>query len=335
MIYKLIIIFITFLISVSDAGDLVQCDQLGVMKLKSPLVVSLYSEVCGDPAILQDNKLNRIYFTTPNIKRLQGAIGEATSEDLKNWKQIGVVLNGNVGRWNEQLETPYCIKPYKKYYLFYCGYPKIGWPVNPGQIGCAVSDDGTKFQHRWKPALTPTPNWYDANGLYSPIVVKVGTEYLMIYCGHCYESNLVTPGIYLLSAKSKDIAHWTKNQSPVLSPDFTVNWMMHGVSEPAIVKVSDGLWYLFFTANLGDEQNRCIAVARSKDPLGPYNICKQPILYGTPGWFDEQGVLAPHVIISGKKLKIWYLTSNFGETEKHSIGYAEMAWPLPVGTFNN
>lgn len=342
-VHKLSLILIAFLIAACDAGDMVQCDQPGVMKLSGPVIASAYPDVSGDPAILRDGKIYRLFYTSPNLKRLQGAIGEAVSSDLMNWTPVDtgfdavgkeLVLLGQVGRWNEQLETAFAIKHANTYYLYYCGYPRVGWPTNPGQIGVATSTDGVKFRHRLgKPVLSATQNNYDANGLYSPVVIRYGNKFLMIYAGHCYASNRVTPGIYLLSAASGNGLSWTKNPSPVLSPDPSVDWMMHGVSEPALCRVVDGSFYLFFTANLGDDQKRCIAVGRSKNPRGPYEISKKPILHGTPGWFDQQGVLAPHVIIEQDKLRMWYLTSNFGESEKHSIGYAEMSWPLPVGTF--
>ena len=323
----------------AQTGQLVECDQLKVKKLAAPVVPGKYPKLSGDPAILQDGDLHRLFFTSPNLKRLQGAIAEAVSSDLMNWTPVDVrsdavgkelVLLGQVGKWNEQLETAFAIKHGSTYYLYYCGYPQVGWPTNPGQIGVATSTDGVNFQHRiGKPVLPVTPNGYDANGLYSPVVIRHENKFLMIYAGHCYASNLVTPGIYLLSASSSDGLRWTKNVSPVLSPDPRVDWMQHGVAEPALCLGPDGNYYLFFTANLGDDQKRFIAVGRSESPLGPYTIASSPVLSGTPGWFDDQGVLAPHVVIEQDKLRMWYLTSRFEEpADTHSIGYAEMPWPL-------
>ncbi|MCA9009084.1 MAG: hypothetical protein KDB01_05025 [Planctomycetaceae bacterium] len=320
-------------------GQLINCDQVNVKKLAAPVVPGYFPLLSGDPAILRDGNLYRLFYTSPNLKRLQGAIGEAVSSDLMNWTPVDagsdavgkeLVLLGQVGQWNEQLETAFAIKHANTYYLYYCGYPRVGWPINPGQIGVATSTDGINFQHRLgKPVLSATPNNYDANGLYSPVVIRYENKFLMIYAGHCYASNRVTPGIYLLSAASGNGLSWTKNPSPVLSPDPTVDWLQNGVAEPALCPGPDGNFYLFFTANLGDDQKRCIAVGRSRSPLGPYTIASRPVLSGTPGWFDEQGVLAPHVIIEQDKLRMWYLTSRLNESpEKHSIGYAEMPWPL-------
>ena len=320
-------------------ANLQATDQLDVKKLSSPVVAGQFPNLSGDPAILADGDRYRMFFTSPNLQRLQGAIAEATSSDLENWTPVdsgtevtgkGLVLLGLAGRWNEQLETAFAIKNNDTYYLYYVGYPKVGWPMNPGQIGLATSSDGVHFTHKSnKPVLAVTANNYDASGLYSPVVIKYQEQFLMIYAGHCYASNRVTPGIYLLSASSNDGLVWTKNKDPVLSPVPTVSWLEHGVAEPALVLGPDANYYLFFTANLGDEQLRCIAVGRSENPLGPYTLASQPILSGTPGMFDEKGVLAPHVLIEGSKLRMWYLTSRFEEpADIHNIGYAEMPWPL-------
>ena len=314
-------------------------DQLDVKKLSSPLVAGQFPNLSGAPAILADGDLYRMFFTSPNLQRLQGAIAEATSSDLENWTPVntgnevtgkGLVLLGQVGKWNEQLETAFAIKNNDTYYLYYVGCPKVGWPTNPGQIGVATSSDGIRFTHKSsKPILAVTADNYDANGLYSPAVIKYQDRFLMIYAGHCYASNRVTPGIYLLSASSHGGLVWTKNKNPILSPMPTIPWLEHGVTEPALVLGPDANFYLFFTANLGDEQSRCIAVGRSANPLGPYTVASQPILKGTPGMFDEKGVQAPHVLIEGDRLRMWYLTSHFEEpADVNNIGYAEMPWPL-------
>ena len=101
--------------------------------------------------------------------------------------------------------------------------------------------------------------------------------------------------------------------------------MVNGVAEPEIVKGPDGNYYLFFTANLGDDETRLIAVAKGKSPLGPWNVRKMPVLTASPDLYDRKGVLAPSVILEAKRLRMWYLTSD---GDKHMTGYAELPWPI-------
>jgi len=305
------------------------------------IILNDYPEISGDPSVLVDNAAftNRMFYTSPNIVRLQGAISQSVSDDLVSWQPVnagmeqygrGTVLVGLVGQWHEQLETAYCIEHLGTYYLYYCGYPNVGWPTNPGKIGVATSADGLAFTHQTGPILDVTPDKHDANGLYSPVVIRYSGEFLMVYAAQCYASATITPGFYIMAATSADGLSWTKDVTPVLSPDAGVSYMVNGVAEPDLILGPDGKYYLFFTGNLGDTETRCIAVARATSPLGPYTV-GGIVFEATPDTFNQDGVLAPTVIVDGSVLKMWYLTSRFsGGPETHSVGYTELAWPLSV-----
>jgi hypothetical protein len=329
-----------------EAGTLVHL-QGNIKKLSAPDQSSECVEFAGDPCVIKDGAVYRIFYTGLDKVISGGGIGSADSSNGMDWAIIdvpyqragkGLVLRGVSNTWQHQLETELVAKHEDMLFLYYCGYPKIGWPKNPGQLGVAVSHDGVRFE-RPSPdlILTPSPDGYDANGLYSPSVIYDGAQFVMVYAGHCYPSEYanqsnkwrattseVTPGIYLLGATSSNGLSWTKRREPVLSPSPDPSWMVNGVAEPDLIKVPDGKYYLFFTGNLGDDEARLIGIARSDTALGPWRVRQEPLLTGTANLFDRKSVLAPSVRIEGDTLRLWYLTSD---ADGHMTGYAEIPWP--------
>ncbi|CAN5137218.1 hypothetical protein BH10CYA1_BH10CYA1_58270 [soil metagenome] len=312
-----------------------QPDRHGVRRLSRPVRCSEYEELAGDPAVMLDGAKFRMFCTGLDKQVKGGGISEAVSANGMDWNLatagdaktgLGIVLRGQPKSWDYQLETAYPVLFAGKTFLYYCGYPKVGWPKNPGQIGVAIASDAINFcrTHEEAPVLAVTKDGYDANGLYSPVLKPLGNGLAMIYTGHCYKSNRVTPGIYLLGATSNDGVVWKKLDTPVLKPSTQYPFMINGVGESEILLGPDKKYYLLFTGNLGDDEKRLIAVGRSESIFGPYTVRKEPLLEALPGSFDEKGVLAPSALIEGKNLRLWYLTSN---GDKHMTGYAEMPWP--------
>lgn len=314
----------------------------GIYKSPKPIKCSEYEDLSGDPDVYRDGATYRMYCTGANWYTKSGAISGATSMDGYNWNTLApagrdqytksLLLLGKNDTWEHQLETADVIKFKNRYYMYYSGYPKIGWPENPGQIGVAVSNDGKDFKRLVNtPVLAADAQYYDGNGLYSPATIIVKDEMgksalMMVYAGHNYKANKVSPGgIYVLGATSNDGITWKKQAKPLLAPSQNLPFMKEGVAEPDIIYASDGYYYLFFTANLGDDEKRLIAVARSQSPFGPYTVRKTPVLTATDSLFDKTGVLAPSVLIENGKLRMWYLTSD---GDKHRTGYAEMPWPI-------
>jgi predicted GH43/DUF377 family glycosyl hydrolase len=319
-----------------------------IKKLSAPVQCSEYTALAGDPCVIKDGGVYRIFYTGLDKSISGGGIGSATSSNGMDWVIVdvanpkagkGLVLRGVNDTWQHQLETAMAIKHDGQFFLYYSGYPKVGWPENPGKIGVAVSRDGVRFERpSAAPALDTSPEGYDANGLYSPSVIHDGARFIMVYAGHCYPgeygghsnkwrttASTAEPGIYVLGATSPDGIHWTKCDKPVLSPSSSLPWLVNGVAEPDLIRAPDGQYYLFFTGNLGDDEARLIGVARGATPLGPWQVRPEPLLAGTPDLFDAKGVLAPSVLIEGGILRVWYLTSD---GDRHMTGYAEMPWPL-------
>lgn len=305
------------------------------MSMYNDIIVKMgkYPKVNGDPEVIKDGNIYRGFHTSPNIIALQGCIASSTSTNGIDWKPVnaglnrygfGTVLIGIKGGWDEQLETAFCFKHNDLYLLYYCGYPKIGWPTNPGQIGLALSYDGVKFKrYQNKPIITNGD--YDSNGLYSPSIIFHNNKFFMVYCGHCYSSTTVIPGIRLLHAVSENGIHWEK-LGPLIWENAEISWLKDGCGEPHIF-LYENKYYLLITGNLGGEDKRCIGIARSDSPYGPYEIKLDPIIVAKPNTFNKDGVLAPSIIIENNIMKVWYLTSDLTK-EEHMIGYTEISWPI-------
>ncbi len=321
----------------ASKASLVQVNKKeNVYKLNQSVKCGEYMDLSGDADVIRDGNTYRMFCTGLDMDIMGGGISQSISNDGMAWKIVTaekegpgkyLVLRGRKDTWEQQLETAEITKLNNNYFLYYSGYPAVGWPTNPGQIGVATSKDGIHFMRPSdKPVLAPGADWYDSNGLYSPATLKEGNTLIMVYAGHNYKPNAVSPGgIYVLGATSSDGISWKKSEKPVLSPSENFSFTKNGVAEPDLIKGGDGYYYLFFTGNLGDDEKRLIGVARSKSPFGPYQIRKEPVLTGTKGLYDETGVLAPSTIIENGKLRMWYLTSD---GDKHRTGYAEMPWPL-------
>lgn len=308
-------------------------------KRSAPVFEGQY-KVASDPCILKKDDRLFMFHTGLDVETLRTFIGLSTSHDGLTWlywhlekPYHGRILGGRAGEWDENLEACEIIKHQKKYYLYFSGYKDMGIPMKgfPASLSVATSADGVNFKRILDdPILNPTKGWYDNDAVYSPTIIEHNGGYLMLYVGHSYTdfSKIEEPGVYLLAAFSNNGVNWTKHDVPVISPDYQIkndiDWMRDGAAEPSLVVGDDGFYYLFFTG-LKDAQ-RWIGVARSRDPLGPWDVNPTPIITPTDTDFDDTNVLAPEVIVEQDKIRMWYLGEN--KDEHISVGYAEAQWPL-------
>ncbi len=295
--------------------------------------------VASDPAIIDEGDFYRMYYTCMDFLRKEprAILCQATSSDGLEWTPMpvegpleGLMLRGREGDWDENLEGAYAIKIGDQHFLYYSAYrDKGGNPAKgfPAALALAVSADGVNFErYQSEPILAPTPGWYDNDAVYSEIVFEYDDQYVMIYVGHCYTQCDYGFGTTLLAATSADGIAWTKRSEPVLErmPEVAP-WTNDGVAEPAIVIEPDGRVTLFFTG-VRDE-DRWLGMARGTSPFGPWEVNPQPILKPTPGSFDADGVLAPHVLIEDGIARMWYLGVEPVEGgQYYHVGYAEADW---------
>lgn len=290
--------------------------------------------VAGDPSIIKDGNLYKMYYTSLIVTDTSEKIiiSGAKSNDGLHWMPMSgpfgeesLALDNRVDDWDKYLEAIDVIKDDTEIKMFYCGYPKesteMGTTVSNGEIGLAISIDGSEFtRFQTNPILVRgSQNAMDNNALFSPSVIEENGKYYMLYTGWCIDS-CSTPFIGILGATSTDGVNWNKHPTKIIAgTDSDLPWIKLLI-EVDIVKGPDNLFYLFFTGEDG------IGVARSNHPFGPWEIYPHPILTKTESW-ESYKVIAPTVIIENNKVRMWYMGARTGFSD-FAIGYAESNFPF-------
>ena len=295
--------------------------------------------VVGDPSVILDKNLLRMYYTCFDPDKQSPTLCLAISGDGFNWDHVdtgaveegwlrGRVIETRIGTWEDTHETPEIIKWKGKYLLYFSGYVQRGNLLEnfPAHLGLARSTDGIHFtRYSDKPILRTTSGWYDHDAIFSPSVIEHDGKLFMVYAGHCWTKCDSDPGVFILGASSSDGITWEKQKSPLIEKSMMPPWFEQWAGEPELIKGTDGYFYLFFTA-VGEEKPYALGVARSVSPFGPWQINPEPIVVTTPDHFAETEVVAPSVLIDGDKVRMWF--SGFSNDNHIAIGYAEAAWPL-------
>jgi len=248
-------------------------------------------------------------------------IARATSNDGVTWQTQdegrgikGLVIVGQDGAWDENIESAALTEGGNGFLLFYSGYRDQGMPTKgfPAALGLAISPDGQTFTRVSDlPILQPTQGWYDNDAIYSPTILRTGGLYHMIYVGHSYTdfSQIGAGGVYLLHASSPDGRTWTKSSEPIARPGQFDGWRRDGIAEPYLVERGPGEFLLFFTGLGGEE--RAIGVATGPSPTGPWQFGSKPLIVPGQGTEkDARQVLAPAAMLDGDTLRVWYLAAS-------------------------
>ena len=288
--------------------------------------------IASDPSILKMPTGYVMFYTDLDTRKNRTVIAKAVSPDGVNWQtqgsKIGIgglVISGQDGAWDENVESAAVVRANGQWSLFFSGYRDAGTPFKgfPAALWLARSDDGNTFTRvSAEPILQPTKGWYDNDAVYSPTIMYENGTYYMIYVGHAYTdtSKIAGGGVFLLSATSVDGVNWKKNDRPVARPGQFADWRREGLAEPYLVKKSANEYLLFYTGLQGEK--RSIGVATAPSIQGPWSFGKTPILKaGERGAPDEHQVLAPAVLIEGGKVRLWFLGADSKEMLR--IGYAE------------
>jgi len=300
-----------------------------------PIHSGPYSLV-GDPSVLHDGPIYRMFYTCFDPKRKGPALCQATSPDGLDWADVpvpgpvaGRMLQTRPGRWDDTHETPFVLKFRGEYLLYFTGYRDRGGHFKsfPLQLGLASSRDGIHFERVGdEPMLKVSPGGYDSDAVFSPTIVEYQGQLVMLYTAYCFDSCKRERGVYLMAATSSNGRDWVKRPQPVLSK-ADLPKTKDGAAEAELVQGPDGGYYLFMSLLYG-EQGHEIGVARAPTPFGPWEMAPEPIVRRSSGQFDDIGPIAPSVLIEGDKVRLWY--HGFSKRKTIQIGYAEAPWPLKL-----
>ncbi|MDP3415524.1 hypothetical protein [Falsiroseomonas sp.] len=289
--------------------------------------------IAGDPTIIVDNDIYRMFFTDGAYDgdRIRPVIAQAISTDGLTWTQVGVDAATGFGAAGNQvnLEGACIFKSGDTFILLYSAFGDVGIPLPqfPASLHAATSTDGINFTPIPGAAvLAPSPGWYDNDAVFSPTVIAHDGGFFMLYAGHAYTDASAVDGrfgVSLLAATSPDGLNWSKEPTQILQADRALPWMADGVAEPSLLLGPDGKYYLFFTG-LQDAE-RSIGIAVASNPFGPWDIAPEPMLTAASAGLGAGGtVIAPHAELVNGVLRVWYtaVTPDGG----HSIAYAEADW---------
>ena len=262
--------------------------------ITNPLDIAL-----GDPFLLKTSSGKfYMYGTTDNLLGFK----TYSSDDLVNWKDEGVVYQGNTPEsWTvDCFWAPEVYERNGKYYLWF----SANWKENPDnefenfKIGVAVADCPTgPFQELFdRPVFDPGYPIIDANVWFDDATGKVYLYYSRCCYKHPVESEIAdwakAQGLYNEIEESwiygvelkPDYSGVIGEPQLLLSPPKTMNdpqseWESRSVTsrevnrrwtEGSFMIKNDDTYYMLYSANFFGGQNYAVGYATAKHPLGPF-----------------------------------------------------------------
>lgn len=289
----------------------------------------------GDPSVLRDGALLRMFHTCYDVVRQGPAICQVTSTDGSTWAPVAVndpvpgrMLQTRPGKWDDTHETPLIIKFKGEYLLYFAGYQNRGGHLAsvPIQVGLATSLDGEHFTLASdEPVLTVSPAGMDSDAAFSPTIVEYQGSLVMLYTAYCLDTCTQGKGVYVMAATSTDGRKWTKIDRPVISR-AEVPVGVQDIAEVHVTLGPDQQYYLFATYLYASGLGHEIGIGKSATPFGPWQLSSTPVVRRVAGGFDDIGPIAPTVLLENGKVRMWF--HGFSSVPQAQIGYAEALWPL-------
>lgn len=266
-----------------------------------------------DMQVLKEEKY-RMWFSWRPVN----LIGYVESEDGLNWTLPRVVFSPDpTSDWEaHEVNRPSIVKKDGIYHMWYTGQMYPGDEVHGySAIGYATSPDGFIWTRYHQPVLRPEQMW-EGRSVMCPDVRwdEVGKIYRMWYSG----GEIGEPDA-IGYAESRDGIHWSRyNNNPVFQPDTTHYCEMKKVTAGYLL-IQDEWYYMFYIGFDGDGRPSC-CLARSRDGItGWERHPDNPIIAGTDGFWDHDGVYRVNVIADEKGYNLWYNGANY---PYELIGYA-------------
>ena len=307
----------------SDDDDSRSDSSLTIRKRENP-VLTRPDGLVADPTVLRYGGNLLMVYSDYSLATDSITFNAATSSDGITWSALGAdegfrIFSGDTSSWDKLIETPELVAIDNLLHLYYIGYPESNFDngIYTSEIGLATGAEITSLTRIDNEPTLPRGGPNDFDALTSPAVVEHEGMYYMLYTGW---TNILTATGFLglTGATSTDGLRWEKTETR-LFPEVA-GTRFETATEADLVKGPDALFYLFFSAEGG------IALARSDQPFGPWEIYPEFIIVSEYAW-ESGEVVAPTALIEDGLVKVWYsgVVDNFAGS---SIGYAEIDFPL-------
>ena len=320
--FALLVLIFIIACSSDDNVDRPSSD-LTIRKNPDP-VLTRQNGLVADPSVLRYDGQLLLVYSDYSLATDSITFNAATSADGMTWSKIDDsegfrIVSGQVGSWDKLIETPELVEINDSLYLYYIGYPESNFDngIYASEIGVALGSEITSLTRPTEEPVLPRGGPIDSDALTSPAVVEHEGVYYMLYTGW---TNILTTTGFLgqTGATSTNGIDWEKTNTQVF-PEVR-DTRFETATEADLVKGPDSLFYLFFSAEGG------IALARSSQPFGPWDIYPEFIVVSEYEW-ESGEVVAPTALIEEGKAKIWY-SGGVGDFTGSSIGYVEIDFPF-------
>ncbi len=167
------------------------------------------------------------------------------------------------------------------------------------RLGYAESIDGTQFDRRPDPVLSPETDYEKDGGVEDPRLVRIGHTYYLTYTGYNKKD------AQLCLATSKDLIHWQRKG--VIMPAYKGKWNVGWTKSGAIVpRKMNGKYWMYWLGTTADKTDQ-MGLAYSSDLLHWTEATDTPILPRRPGMFDSRVVEpGPPPMVTSKGIVLIY-----------------------------
>ena len=247
------------------AGKYIESLPVGKQFIINTLRLPQGDKFYWDPWILKDGDVYRLFYLVGSTKAdpfwKEGKIYGAISTDMKQWKELGIILESDPATaWESgRMLAGSTYKEDGVYYLFYSAAGK-DMAIGYEEIALATSLDGLHWQRSSPPEqlfsnLEERELWYGnyaTNDFYwrDPYIVKDSQsgKYYMFICTYVKEVEVGGFGGCIGLAEADTIAGPYKLLPPIVAPavDETKEWPYHHL-ERAQVIYKNGKYHLFFS----------------------------------------------------------------------------------------
>lgn len=280
----------------------------------------------GDPFVMRDGTLYKMWFGANNEKAGITQVGYAESYDGIKWNMHSnpVLTPGTIKTHDATVvETPIVIKDETEYHMWYSSVNKFGGDGDESiyRIGHAVSQDGINWKKDANnPVVRPEGNYLEGNwsswGVLEPTVIKEDGIYKMWFMGiSAKPPDYKTIHYEIGYATSVDGSEWQPySNNPVL--EIYKGPYENKVINSAFFVLNDGKKYRLFYFG-GDVPD---IVADSKDGINWKKHEKTILPNGEAGSWDSWIVSSPTIIFDEGKYKMWYSGGRIDENFNFHFG---------------